>query len=137
MTRDAQAIWTGPLKQGDGTIRFGSFEEPYGFDSRFGDGQGTSPEALIAAAHAGCYSMALALVLGEAGHEPGAIRTTARVTLDPDALKITTVELETEGEVPSLDEATFRELAETAKTVCPVSRALAGVEIVLKTARLT
>ncbi len=136
ITRDAQAIWNKNLKQGSGTVRFGDVKKPYSFASRFEQAGGTNPEELLGAAHAGCFSMALALVLGEGGHEPEAIRTTATVTLDPDALAITKVELETEGEVPGLDEAAFREAAEKAKTICPVSKALAGVEIVLKATRL-
>ena len=136
ITRQAQAVWNGTLKQGDGTVRFADEEQPYSFASRFERGDGTSPEELLGAAHAGCFSMALALVLGERGHEPEAIRTTATVALDPDALAVTRVELETEGEVPGLDEASFREAAEKAKAACPVSKALAGAEVVLKAARL-
>lgn len=134
--RDAQAEWNGSLKKGGGTVHFGALDETYSFASRFESGEGTSPEALIAAAHASCFSMALSLVLGEGGHEPDAIRTTAKVTFDPAALTITTVELVTEGEVPGIDAATFREAAEKAKSVCPVSKALAGVEIILQEARL-
>ncbi len=137
ITRDAQAVWNGTLKGGDGTVRFGSAEAPYSFASRFDQAGGTNPEELIGAAHAGCYSMALALVLSEGGHEPAAIRTMATVSLDPDALAITRVELATEGKVPGLDEAAFREAAERAEEVCPVSKALAGVEVVLSSARLT
>lgn len=136
ITRNAQAAWDGTLKQGRGAVRFADVEKPYSFASRFEHGDGTNPEELIGAAHAGCFSMALALVLGEGGHEPEVIRTTAAVTLDPDLLAITKVELDTEGEVPGLDEAAFREAAEHAKGVCPVSKALAGVEVVLKAARL-
>jgi osmotically inducible protein OsmC len=136
ITRDAQAVWRKTLKQGSGTVRFADVERPYSFASRFEQAGGTSPEELIGAAHAGCFSMALALVLGEGGHEPEAVRTTATVTLDPDRLSITKVELETEGEVPSLDAAGFRKAAEEAKAICPVSKALAGVEVVLSSARL-
>ncbi|MEP0546927.1 MAG: OsmC family protein [Rhodothermales bacterium] len=136
ITRTAQAVWNDTLKRGGGTVRFGDVERPYSFASRFEQAGGTNPEELIGAAHAGCFSMALALVLGEDDHEPKAIRTTATVTLDPDQLAITKVELETEGEVPGLDETGFLEAAEKAKAVCPVSKALAGVEVVLKAARL-
>ncbi len=134
--RNAKAVWNGTLKEGSGTVRYGTTEQSYSFASRFEKGDGTSPEALIGAAHAGCFSMALSLVLGEGGHAPKSIRTTATVTLDPNALAITKVALETEGEVPGLDEAAFREAAEKAKSICPVSKALAGVEVVLKAARL-
>ena len=136
ITRTARARWNGPLKSGDGTLRFDGFEGPYSFASRFAQGEGTNPEALIGAAHAGCYSMALSLLLGEAGYEPTAIETTATVHLDPDALALTKIELETEADVPGLAPDAFHATAEKAKAACPVSKALAGVEIVLKAARL-
>jgi osmotically inducible protein OsmC len=136
ITRDARAIWNETLKEGSGTVRFGGHDEAYSFASRFERGAGTSPEELIAAAHAGCYAMALALVLEQHGHRPETIRTSARVSLDAAHLSITTVELDTEARVPGLDEAAFREIAEEAKRVCPVSKALAGAEVVLGAAHL-
>jgi osmotically inducible protein OsmC len=115
-------------------IGAGAYEGKYSFASRFEQGPGTNPEELIGAAHAGCFSMALSLVLEQAGFKPERIDTTARVSLDkvPEGFKITTIELETEGRVPGIDEKTFREKAETAKQGCPVSMALTGVEIRLR-----
>ena len=129
--RTAHAVWNDDLKQGDGTVSFGSFEGKYSFASRFEDEEGTNPEELVGAAHAGCFSMALALVLGEADYTPQSIQTTAKVHLDADALAITHVELFTEGDVPGLDAVAFREHAEEAKENCPLSKALAGVKIEL------
>jgi lipoyl-dependent peroxiredoxin len=133
--RTADAQWEGSLQDGKGTMRFGSgaFEGQYSFSSRFEEGTGTNPEELIAAAHAGCFSMALSGGLSRAGHPPTRVHTTARVHLDKgDAgFSITTIELDTEAEVPGIDEATFQDQAATAKAGCPVSRALAGVDIKL------
>jgi osmotically inducible protein OsmC len=137
--RTASAEWRGSLMEGTGTVRVGSgtFEGPYDFRSRFGDGKGTNPEELIGAAHAGCFSMALSNILGQAGTPPEFVRTTANVHLEKvaDAFAISRIELSTEGRVPGLDEAAFKAHAETAKKNCPVSKALAGVDISL-TARL-
>jgi osmotically inducible protein OsmC len=120
-------------------MRFGSgaFEGHYSFRSRFGDEKGTNPEDLIAAAHAGCFSMALAYGLEGAGFTPKRIRTTAKTHIEKsrDGFRITRIKLETSAEVPGIDEATFRNHADAAKRDCPVSRALAGPEITL-TARL-
>src|SRR6266702_3394826 len=118
-TRIGSAVWDGTLKQGKGTMKLGSgaFEGKYSFSSRFEEGKGTNPEELVGAAHAGCFSMALAAGLTKAGHNPTRISTT--------------VELNTEAEVPGIDEKTFLEYAETAKKNCPVSQALAGVDIKL------
>ena len=132
----AQAVWRGGLKDGRGSFRSGTIEGEYSFASRFEGGKGSSPEGLIGAAHAGCFSMALSLFLGEHGHKAEAIQTTATVELDPQQLAITRIELETEAEVAGLDEAGFRDIAEQAKKNCPVSKALDGVQIVLKSARL-
>jgi osmotically inducible protein OsmC len=116
-------------------MRFGSgaFEGHYSFGSRFGDEKGTNPEELIAAAHAGCFSMALAYGLEGAGFTPKLIRTTAKTHIEKsgDGFRITRIELETSAEVPGIDEANFRSQAEAAKRDCPVSRALAGPEITL------
>jgi osmotically inducible protein OsmC len=134
--QQARAEWNGGLKQGGGTFQAGTIEGRYSFASRFEGGPGGTPEGLIGAAHAGCFSMALSLILGEHGHTPDAIRTTATVELDPKQLAITRIELATEAEVPGLGEAEFRRLAELAKDNCPVSKALAGTRIVLASARL-
>jgi osmotically inducible protein OsmC len=134
--RSSTANWQGTLKEGAGTMRLGSgaYEGPFSFVSRFEDGPGTNPEELIAAAHAGCYSMALSATLGKAGFTPSAIDTTATVHLNPPA-GITKIELSTVAEVPGIDEADFLKYAEETKSTCPVSKALSAVEITL-TARL-
>ena len=133
--RTADAQWEGSLQDGKGTMRFGSgaFEGQYSFSSRFEEGTGTNPEELIAAAHAGCFSMALSGGLSRAGHAPNRVHTNATVHLvKGDAgFSIATIELETEADVPGIDDATFQEQAQAAKAGCPVSRALAGVEIKL------
>ena len=138
--RTAEAVWQGNLREGQGRMKLGSgaFEGRYTWSSRFEEAQGTNPEELIAAAHAGCFTMALASQLTKAGFPPEQIQTSARVHLDKadGANKITTVELDTEARVPTVDEAHFLELANTAKRTCPVSQALAGVEIKLQ-ARLS
>jgi osmotically inducible protein OsmC len=109
----------------------GAFEGQYSFRSRFEDGPGTNPEELIGAGHAGCFSMALANDLAEAGHAPGRIETTARVHFEPveGAPTITRIELITEGEAPGIDQGEFERYADGAKANCPVSRALGEVEI--------
>jgi lipoyl-dependent peroxiredoxin len=133
--RTASAKWNGSLMEGAGTMALGSgaYEGPFSFRSRFQEGDGTNPEELIGAAHAGCFSMALSAVLGEGGHTPDSIETSAKVTFDTGegGPKISRIELTTRGSVPGLDEAGFKEAAETAKANCPVSRALTGVEIAL------
>lgn len=132
-TRKADAVWEGDLKAGQGKMRLGSgaYEGAYSFKSRFEEGTGTNPEELIGAAHAGCFSMALSNMLSEAGHVPTRVQTNAKVYLDmvEGAPTITRIELDTEGEVPGIDEKTFLEHAEKAKTGCPVSKALAGTQI--------
>jgi osmotically inducible protein OsmC len=129
--RGASAEWKGSLKAGGGTVRLGSgaFEGSYSFVSRFESGAGTNPEELIGAAHAGCFSMALAAALERAGHTPASIQTTSKVHLGTSEAgpTITQIDLEVEGVVPGIDAATFQEQAEGAKKGCPVSRALAGV----------
>jgi len=137
--RKASAVWEGSLKEGRGTVALGSgaFEGRYSFGSRFEEAGGTNPEELIGAAHAGCFSMALSGGLGRSGFTPKRVATSAKVYLEKvgEAFKITRIELDNESEIPGIDEATFREHAEKAKAGCPVSQALAGVEISL-TARL-
>jgi osmotically inducible protein OsmC len=134
--RSSSAQWQGTLKEGAGSMRLGSgaYEGPFSFVSRFEDGPGTNPEELIAAAHAGCYSMALSNTLGKAGFTPTSIETTASVHLNPPA-GITLIELSTVASVPGLDDADFQKYAEETKNACPVSKALSAVEITL-TARL-
>jgi osmotically inducible protein OsmC len=133
-TRKADAVWEGSLEKGKGRVKWGAYEGNYSFASRFEAGPGTNPEELIAAAHAGCYSMALSGMLGGAGFAPKRIRTQAEVHLEkaPDHWTITHIDLITEAEVPGLDEKTFLAKAQEAKAGCPVSRALAAVQINLK-----
>nr|WP_291981885.1 OsmC family protein [Luteitalea sp.] len=135
MIRTSKAQWNGSLKDGKGTIALGSgaYEGQYSFGSRFESGTGTNPEELIAAAHAGCFSMALSAGLGKAGITPTRISTEAKVHLEKvgDGFSVTRIDLVTEAEVPGVDEATFLEHAEAAKKGCPISRALASVEITL------
>jgi lipoyl-dependent peroxiredoxin len=130
--RTASAVWEGSIKEGKGKMRLGSgaFEGAYSWHSRFADGEGTNPDELIGAAHAGCFSMALSDLLTGANHVPEKIETTAKVHLG-DGPKITLIELSTKAVVPGIDAATFQELAEKAKKGCPVSQALAAVEIKL------
>ncbi|RIK34831.1 MAG: peroxiredoxin [Chloroflexi bacterium] len=130
--RKAEAIWKGTLKEGAGELKLGSgvYEGPYTYASRFEDAPGTNPEELIGAAHAGCFSMFLSALLTNAGFTPTSIQTTAKVHLEAGPT-ITKIELDTEAEVPNLDENAFQEHAATAKQNCPVSKALASVEIQL------
>jgi lipoyl-dependent peroxiredoxin len=134
--RTAEAAWQGKLRDGQGRLRLGSgaYDGPYSFASRFEQGPGTNPEELIAAAHAGCFSMALPFMLEQAGYTPERIQTAAMVSLERvgEGFKITAINLETEARVPDIDEKTFLEKAEAAKNGCPVSQALAGVEINLQ-----
>jgi osmotically inducible protein OsmC len=131
--RTAEAEWKGNLQQGKGKMKLGSgaFEGAYDFRSRMTDGEGTNPEELIGAAHAGCFSMALSAQLTGAGFTPERIYTTAKVHFEKlsDGFAIPRIELETEAEVPGLEDAAFQQYAETAKKNCPVSKALAGVDI--------
>lgn len=136
-TRNANAVWKGDLPNGNGIVKFGSgaFEGKYSFKSRFEEGEGTNPEELIGAAHAGCYSMALSGELADAGFEPESVETKAEVTLemvDGDPT-ITTIVLNVEAHVPDISEDDFQEHAEVAKAGCPVSKALAGPDIELNT----
>jgi lipoyl-dependent peroxiredoxin len=130
--RKAQARWEGSLQDGNGTMRMatGAYEGPYSFQSRFEEGDGTNPEELIAAAHAGCFSMALSGELGRAGHSAESVETTATVHLDKldDGFGITRIELDTQARVPGVSDDEFQQLADAAKKGCPVSQALAAVE---------
>jgi osmotically inducible protein OsmC len=134
-TRTSSAQWRGNLKDGAGNLRLGSgaYEGSYSFVSRFESGNGTNPEELIAAAHAGCFSMALSNALAQAGHTPTSVTTSAAVHLDKGAagFGISRIDLDTVGDVPGLDEADFTKFADEAKSNCIVSRALGAVEITL------
>jgi osmotically inducible protein OsmC len=133
--RKAEAVWNGTLREGNGTMKMasGAYEGRYSFTSRFEEGPGTNPEELIAAAHAGCFSMALSGQLTRAGFPPESINTTASVHIDKvgDGFKITTIELNTQARVPNIGDQQFQQHAEAAKNTCPVSQALAGVDIKL------
>lgn len=133
--RKANAEWQGDLLEGKGKLSFGNgaYEGNYSFKSRFEEGTGTNPEELIAAAHAGCYSMALSAGLAKAGYKPESVKTEATVRLEKgeSGFAITGIHLQTEARVPGLDEKAFMEQAEGAKAGCPVSKALAAVNITL------
>jgi len=129
MKKKAWAVWKGGIKDGAGTIstETGVLKEaPYGFKSRFEGGKGTNPEELIGAAHAGCFSMALSLMLGEAGLTADKIQTTAEVTLEKvgEAFEITASHLTVVAKIPGADRAKFEAIANKAKTGCPVSKLL-------------
>ena len=134
--RIASAEWKGDLPKGMGTLETetGAVKGSYSFVSRFEEGPGTNPEELIAAAHAGCFSMAFAHGLAQAGFEPDSISTVAKVHLEkgPDGFGVSLIELECVGKVPGIDEATFQEQAGMAKVGCPVSKALAATSIELR-----
>ena len=136
-TRTAEAEWKGKLADGSGRLKVGSgaIDGPYSFKSRFEEGQsGTNPEELIGAAHAGCFTMALAAQLSRAGLVPTRLHTVAKVKLEKvgEAFSITRIDLETDAEVPGIDNATFQKYAQDAKQNCPVSKALAGTDIHLQ-----
>lgn len=129
MKKTASAVWQGDLKSGKGTIstQSGALKDnPYGFNTRFEGAPGTNPEELIGAAHAGCFSMALSMMLGQAGLTAERIDTTAEVTLDKvgEGFSITAIALTLNAKVPGADEARFQEIANQAKEGCPVSKVL-------------
>lgn len=135
MKRHASAHWEGGLKDGKGTVSTDSGvldKQQYSFGTRFEDGKGTNPEELIGAAHAGCYSMALSMILGEEGMTADSIDTKADVTLDQveGGFAITAIHLTLEASIPGADKAKFEEAAEKAKQGCPVSKVL-NAEITL------
>lgn len=134
--RSAHARWEGALVSGKGTMdtESGAFSGAYSFSSRFEDGGGTNPEELIGAAHAGCFSMALAHGLAEGGHVATSVDTTARVTIRPveGGFAITGIDLDTTAVVPGISDAEFQAAAEATKVGCPVSKALAAVPISLR-----
>ncbi len=134
--RNASAVWNGTLKEGEGSMKLGSgaFEGTFTFASRFEEGPGTNPEELLGAAQAGCFSMYLSAVLTDAGYPPKQIRTSARVHLG-EGPRIHLIELDTEADVPNIDEKTFLEKVDVSKKNCPVSLALTGPELRV-TARL-
>lgn len=132
--RQAKAVWNGKLKDGYGTLTLESSllkDATYSFKSRFEKGEGTNPEELIGAAHAGCFSMAFSGILEQNGYSPDKISTNAEVKIEflEKNFKITKINLSTEAKVPEIDEETFNSLAMEAKKNCPVSQALAAVPI--------
>jgi osmotically inducible protein OsmC len=136
ITRTANAHWQGTGKEGKGTLTTQSgvlSTTAYGFNTRFGDTKGTNPEELLAASHAGCFSMALAFALTAAGFTPESIATTARVTLEPDGpgFKISRSALALEAKVPGIDQAQFEKIAQGAKAGCPISKVI-NAEITLE-----
>lgn len=139
MPATGSAVWHGDLASGRGSFTAGEgIKGEYSYTSRFEDGPGSSPEQLIAAAHASCFSMALANALAKSGRRAESVRTGATVTLRAvnGAPTITRIELTTVGDVPGIDEATFHQFAEDAKATCPVSRALASVPEITLSATL-
>jgi lipoyl-dependent peroxiredoxin len=134
ISRHATAHWEGDLKTGTGKLNTPQSglmaDTPYGFNSRFGDLKGTNPEELIAAAHAGCFTMALSAKLTEAGHPPASLDTRADVDLSMEGgPTISAIRLKVTAKVPGIDEAKFRGIADDAKRNCPVSKALSAVPI--------
>ena len=129
MKQKASALWQGTLKEGSGTMSTGSgalVAKPYSFKTRFEGEQGTNPEELIGAAHAGCFSMAFSMILGMAGFTPDKIETTATITLEAKdgGFAITASHLDMTASIPGIDDATFQDLAAKAKAGCPVSKVL-------------
>lgn len=135
-TRNAHATWSGALASGSGTIQLPSadWESQYSYASRFEEGTGTNPEELLAAAHAGCYSMAVSHELAQAGHPPTSAHTVAKVHLKQieGGFEIPRIDLVLTAEVPGIDDAEFQTIAERAKENCPLSKVLAAAEITLE-----
>jgi len=135
-TQNAKVHWKGGSRNGEGHIRLGSgvCESPYSFSSRMENGTGTNPEELVCAALAGCFTMALASGLERAGHTARDLNTTAAVSLlkQTQGYRLSAISLQTTGDVPDIDEATFQKLANEAKRSCPLSLALEGVQIDLE-----
>jgi osmotically inducible protein OsmC len=133
--RKSNAVWQGNLKDGKGEVALGSgaFEGPYSFTSRFEEGKGTNPEELIAAAHAGCFSMALSADLSNAGFTVDEVKTEAVISMDQvdGGFKILSSKLITTAKVPGISEDEFMKFAEGAKQNCPVSKALGAIELQL------
>ena len=130
MKRTATAVWNGSIKEGSGTLTApgGALKStPYSFKSRFTNGAGTNPEELIAAAHSGCFAMALSAALGEGGFKPERLEVTAEVSLDdvpPKGWTVTASHLVLVAKIPGIDVAKFEEIATQAETNCPISRLL-------------
>lgn len=127
MKHTANAVWNGSIKEGNGKISTRSKvldNTEYSFKTRFGDGKGTNPDELIAAAHAGCFAMALSLMLGEKGYTPDSLEAKAEVNMNPDKLELTESHLTLKAKIPGIDEETFKECAANAKANCPISKAL-------------
>ena len=129
MKQKASAQWQGTLKEGSGILGTGSgalVDKPYSFKTRFEGEQGTNPEELIGAAHAGCFSMAFSMILGMAGFTPDKIATSATISLEPKdgGFAITASHLDVTATIPGIDDATFQDLAAKAKAGCPVSKVL-------------
>ena len=138
-TRKGEAEWNGSIMEGSGKVKLGSgaFEGAYSFKSRFSEDEeqkATNPEELIAAAHAGCYTMALSGNLGKAGYTPTSIHTTANVKIEKkgDGFVIPNIDLVTEAKVDGIEDEEFQKIAEETKETCPVSQVLSGAEISLK-----
>jgi lipoyl-dependent peroxiredoxin len=128
--RQASAKWNGTLKDGNGVMKFGTFEGPFTFASRFEEGDGTNPEELVGSAISGCFSMFLAALISGEKLVPTSVQTTATVNLgDDDGPKITSIDLNCEAVVPGLDADKFAELAQASKQKCPISRLFTGTEI--------
>ena len=133
--RQAEATWEGDLIKGKGTMKVesGAFSGPFSFGTRFEGTPGTNPEELIGAAHAGCFSMAFSAMASKAGFTPTRVQTTAKIHLEKvgEGFSITKSQLTMVAEIPGISEADFKRIAEDAKKGCPVSKALAGVQIEL------
>jgi osmotically inducible protein OsmC len=134
VVRTAEAIWTGTLREGRGDMKFANYTGPYTRASRFEEGEGTNPEELLGAAHAGCFSMFLSATLTKAGFTPNSIHTTAKVHLG-DGPTVTLIELDTVVDTPGLDDAALQTAAAESKAKCPISKALAATNVAM-TARL-
>ena len=134
LKRTGHAEWQGTLKEGQGNVKMGTaYEGPYSFTSRFENGSGTNPEEMVAAAHAACFSMALSAGLEKAGHPSKSVNTKATVHLEKSdaGFGITTIVLDSEADVPGIDEGAFQEIATATKSGCPISKALSAVDIQL------
>ena len=140
ITRKSTSVWEGSINTGKGTMEIsgGNVKLPYSFSSRFENGQGTNPEELIGAAHSGCFSMALSMMLGNAGFKPAKITTTASVGLDKagEGFEIKSIKLETIADVPGIKNEDFQKYAKMAKDNCPISVALKNVKSIELTAKL-
>ncbi len=132
--RHASATWHGSIKEGHGHMQFADYEGSYSVPSRFEEADGTNPEELLGAAHAGCFSMALSSGLSAAGNAPDSVQTTAAVHIDKleTGWTVTKIHLITKAQVAGIDEQAFQEQAESAKKNCPISRALEAVEITME-----